>query len=483
MTILERATFRWLHLSDLHFISTPPSQNMQLKLFEKLKKVITLSSPVDCIVITGDFFDKGIYDENMIVFLTDLYQHCNECGNWSWKKGTPMKRLFVCPGNHDLERNVVCYKTDKSDYSYQYRPKVIKTLVEQDSTKDIFLDRDKEKTLYSLMTESTFFQYEKIILGLLPPDRSNGYKHECKVYRLPADITPNPIVFIGINTELYAGQVRESKKILDDIASTRKKILDYESSQNFEEAKRSYERYVQLSYEIRDGNYADDDKKLCFISKKAQEYVKNQIRRITDPIVIMFGHHSLDALTDGARIAEANFAKNFCFQSKIYLCGHSHKLGNRTIETNLVNDAPYKQHQTCVGGAFADSSGYNDFSFSVGEINWYNSGPVAKETLYLWTKNRIDDSYDWILCSPQEVDGLTPSLASAYESGSHIDTEMEKAITEDLQLNPSYSNNIQTKDSSKTIQDPTEKKPSAEKDLDLQKASTLHAPHIPKISF
>ncbi len=479
----DETAFRWLHLSDLHFVSTPPYENMQCKLLDKLKEVITLSSPVDCIVITGDFFNKGVYDEKVTAFLKELYQLCSESGDWHWKEGDFMDRLFVCPGNHDLERNAGCYKANKAnrkEKEYLYRPKVIKNLAREDSAKDIFGGHGKENSLYSLLTEKTFLQYEEIILHLLPPGRLGKYKHECIVYTGPKLSTPNPVVFIGINTELYAGQVRESKEILNDIASIHKEILEHEANQDFEDAKRAYERYVQLSEQVRDGNFADDDKKLCFISEDAQKYVKDLISGITDPIVIMFGHRSLSALTDGARIAEANFAKNFCFHSKIYLCGHSHKLGYKTIETALVGDAPYDQYQTCVGGVFADFSEYDDFSFSIGEISWRNGAPTAYGTLYLWAKRQIDDSYDWTQYSPPSVAVLTSSVSLHQTSGEEdmqINREAKQPITENLQLKKPYSDDVQVKDSDKTIQDLKEKRTGPEEDPGLR------TPHIPKLPF
>lgn len=471
---------RWLHLSDLHFASDPADSNMQSKLLEKLKEV-TNNSPVDCIVVTGDFFDKGICDVKVKKFLEDLYQYCSEKGHWDWNKGSPMDRLFVCPGNHDLERNVGSYNKTE----YLYRPEIIKELVKKDQTKDAFLDRsnDDTKDQYSLLTRQAFLQYEKEILGLLPSDKLDEYKYECIVYSLPDIITPNPVIFIGINTELYAGQIRAAKAVFEDIVAAHKEVFKHEAGLDFEAAKEAYERYMQLLGQLCIDNFADDDKRLCFISKEAQECVKQKIPKGKDPIVILFGHHSLNALTDSARIAEANFAKNYCSYSKLYLCGHSHKLGREIIGTSLIGDTPYEQYQTCVGGVFADSSGYNDFSFSIGTIQWSAGIPLSSETLYLWTKNRIDGSYSWITHKPPCISNLTslPSPRLLTDADKQIDVDVKQEVTENLQRGElSATDDIQNKDMHKTTPDPA-RLSDKDQESSKQKTDKFQAPRIPDI--
>lgn len=96
---LPLKTFTWLHLSDLHFRENDFNSNIVLK--ELLQDVVYLSHQKnlkpDFIVVTGDitFSNKPAEYEQAGIFFDRLL------------KGVRLskKRLFIVPGNHDVDRN------------------------------------------------------------------------------------------------------------------------------------------------------------------------------------------------------------------------------------------------------------------------------------------------------------------------------------------------------------------------------------------
>ncbi len=137
---------RWLHLSDIHLydnINVPVSNNQFLYGTYGKKKATRATgldtgglqwyisrNPIQCIVITGDFFFKGniLEDDtvqNIKSFLRELYGICSRASNWGWEQSMPMDRLFWCPGNHDLDRDALIIENDRP----VYRKNIIKTVI------------------------------------------------------------------------------------------------------------------------------------------------------------------------------------------------------------------------------------------------------------------------------------------------------------------------------------------------------------------
>lgn len=98
-----------LHLSDLHFRSDEDADGAELRkqyiyrFFEKLT-AICRTKPIQYIFITGDIGYKaleGDYDQAE-KFITNILKVCR----------LDAKRLFLCPGNHDVDRSSI------EDYLY-----------------------------------------------------------------------------------------------------------------------------------------------------------------------------------------------------------------------------------------------------------------------------------------------------------------------------------------------------------------------------
>lgn len=401
------AKFRWLHLSDIHFVNDPNDAFLHREILNKIQMVLKLEAdnPIRCIVISGDFFLRGKPDDKLRGFLEELYGLCSEAGGWNWTKGGPMERLFICPGNHDLNRTV------GTEHGEHYRPDELKELVEKHPDEFISQPDNGKGSVYDLMTERTFWKYKQFVGDIvkpIPADTKFGY--ECQLFQADENETPNPVVFVGINTALYAGQLRNKDAIKADAAAKYEEFLKYHKMLEYKKASGAYEEYSQYQEELIDGNLACDGGKLCFISSAAQSEIKEKIGAMRpSPLVIIFGHHSLDMLTKTAQQKEAFFASE-CNNAHMYLCGHSHQPGYKEVKTNISLGNSYVQQQICVGGSFADKSEYNLCSFSVGNIEWRNDSKVeASATLYVWKKifddeGELEKNFQWI---EQSITGLT----------------------------------------------------------------------------
>lgn len=403
----ERGTleyFRWLHLSDIHHVNTAENEKLHREFLEKIKTEIR-TAPIDCIVMTGDFAYQGIIDAGVYDFVSEIYSICSNAGNWGWETGKNMDRLFTCPGNHDLNRNAAIEDADL------YRPEILPELAEKCKTE--FMDSSASE--YDLMTTHAFRPYRIFVEKSKAQKLSGTYPYEYNIFKVPGQYTPDPVRFIGINTELLAGQLRAKDVIQQELAEQYSEFMDAHRRFDFQKAREIYEQYCEGQKELIEGNVAKDEKRLCFISEEARKSAEEEIKKVEGaPIVILFGHRSIEAFSEEAQQREANFA-SACNQSQIYLCGHSHKPGRSKIVTRFLNNNSI-QHQICVGGSFADPSGYNTCSFSIGTITWRNGQPPEmRDTLYIWEKlfdpasadGTTEKPYHWIECPAEEPVKLT----------------------------------------------------------------------------
>ncbi len=88
---------KWLHLSDIHFHCDKFStEQLREQLINKIKE---LNLKLDFIIITGDFFYKNNSGKNTI---PDTVKFIKELAKSS---GVAPQNVFLCQGNHDLDRN------------------------------------------------------------------------------------------------------------------------------------------------------------------------------------------------------------------------------------------------------------------------------------------------------------------------------------------------------------------------------------------
>ncbi len=88
--------YRWLHLSDLHSISSGiKTAVMRESLIEELKD-ISRQNRFDFVVITGDISDKNTGYNEAQTLIKRIIEAIN----------VPLQKVFIIPGNHDLNRSV-----------------------------------------------------------------------------------------------------------------------------------------------------------------------------------------------------------------------------------------------------------------------------------------------------------------------------------------------------------------------------------------
>jgi 3',5'-cyclic AMP phosphodiesterase CpdA len=91
--------YRWLHISDLHSLSGIKTKIMRMSLLSEIKE----NQPFNFILITGDLSDKNTgYAEakNLILSIAQ-------------KISVPNARIYIVPGNHDVNRKVPDNRVDK----------------------------------------------------------------------------------------------------------------------------------------------------------------------------------------------------------------------------------------------------------------------------------------------------------------------------------------------------------------------------------
>lgn len=91
-------TFRWIHLSDFHFTASDPyDSNTVLKpLFTEIERRRQVGFLADAVFATGDIANSGKAAE---------YQQATAFFDALLKAaGLDKSRLFVVPGNHDLDK-------------------------------------------------------------------------------------------------------------------------------------------------------------------------------------------------------------------------------------------------------------------------------------------------------------------------------------------------------------------------------------------
>lgn len=96
-------TLRLLHISDIHMRGGREKEGWRRRevlgsAWQKNIDDLLLDGPIDLICLTGDVANTGKPDEyeDATVFVEELLK----------RVGQPMQRLFVVPGNHDIDRGL-----------------------------------------------------------------------------------------------------------------------------------------------------------------------------------------------------------------------------------------------------------------------------------------------------------------------------------------------------------------------------------------
>jgi predicted MPP superfamily phosphohydrolase len=187
------STITWLHLSDLHFRSSQTyDRNIVLKtLLEDIaQRVRNDSLQPDFIVISGDIaFSSRPEEYNLATkFLDDLLKTTN----------LPKERLFLVPGNHDVDRNAISPLTAK----------VASLLNSRDAVHDLLSHKEDRGSMFR-----RFHHYQEFVnkyFGKECPSFDNT--HYFYTQRIP--ITNLNIVVLGLNSSWLAASDEDRHRLV-----------------------------------------------------------------------------------------------------------------------------------------------------------------------------------------------------------------------------------------------------------------------------
>ena len=136
---------KWLHISDIHFnLKNYDTHTLREKLLLFLKK----QNNIDFVLITGDIlfqYGKDVDDEEVIEFVKDIVSAC----------GCKPERVFICPGNHDVNRK----DEERNELISGIRKKKLK-ITNVDENKLIRAGHEKFKSIYKEITGRKYISFE-----------------------------------------------------------------------------------------------------------------------------------------------------------------------------------------------------------------------------------------------------------------------------------------------------------------------------------
>lgn len=198
-----------LHLTDLH-INDPnaPAEHLRTRYYKEYLQPLAvqvlrrLSNPLDLLIITGDFVDRGRVDnfdhaQTVISYLADLLHISSE-------------RIIVCNGNHDVVRN----KEEAGEY--QAARQAYKDFAKKFANKNAVKENDRAalcklgEGLSCLMIDATLVVDSTIIK---PANDTPGDLTESEVDELMSWITALPegeVLIIGSHYPVHDLMVRNA---------------------------------------------------------------------------------------------------------------------------------------------------------------------------------------------------------------------------------------------------------------------------------
>lgn len=174
----------WLHLSDFHFggsVSKRYDDDVVIaSLLEDLSERIQQHElKPDFIAVTGDLALKGKSAEYQLVrfFFDELLSIT----------GLPRERLFVVPGNHDVDRDLISHGAAALG----------KALTDRQITRDALLSPDDRRFLFARFKGYSEFFNDYFKGHLTFDDESYYYVH-------PFDISERRLAILGLNSSWLA---------------------------------------------------------------------------------------------------------------------------------------------------------------------------------------------------------------------------------------------------------------------------------------
>ncbi len=365
-----RSIFSFVHISDLHF----QSESVRAGTFRNSiqRKMQNLHINPDCLIISGDIFNKGFLTPNSadktIQFIENLKNPDTPC--------------FAVPGNHDLDR-FACQKSDDAYNFYLTRREIVRKKANDllNNPWEFSLEEAEKEVLYS----KAFGDFFKFLsrAGFSPfgkNSQDSDKQLECTAsnYEVGVQYVELPklnscVRIVLINTSLIAGQSVIGSEYHDFINGIKKGVFNELDLGHNEEASKQVDTFLRKQAQFREaGELIIDEDPLpnqaggrMSLSKEGLEALSNiGVGKDNHNCVltIFVGHHEIDYLSNETK--EALFTAMAHCNSYIYLCGHAHK-AEHTIQvqhgTQIVN-------QFRSGGLFLDKTKYGQCSFNHGSL-------------------------------------------------------------------------------------------------------------------
>lgn len=426
------AKIRILHLSDIHYLVGSDPDNTRTILLNGLKKYFkkTYVMKVECVVLTGDFLNQGKFNSTSSSIIDFIKEVCMISLSDD-RKDEWQKHVFFCPGNHDANRNASRDDGRGGSYESISRADALKNAISSSPDR---MESSARKD-YPLLANDSFWLFNHAVCpGISGSEGTYGeyclFHEDVKSNNFGGDTFR--FFFVGINTALYAGQIREKKAVKTDLAEKRRVLFEMERDgfPDYHSAKKTYDEYLRYYNELVNAE-ADDKGKLCFINEVSENRLRDEIASQSKEgshKVLFFGHHPLDWLTTEARKSLAVFARTYS-KRPIYLCGHEHRPRVKTQKVDFISSST-NVLELEVGGGFPDRSGWNELSFAVYTLHASSESKAESVTgvIGCW-RNLIDrgsiqnmqedqDEYEWIFIKFENGFARAPAaspLPSSYE--------------------------------------------------------------------
>lgn len=169
------STFSWLHVSDLHVGMSGSAHlwpQIKAEIFKDLERHFRIHGPIDLVIFSGDLTQmaKEVEFENVFKNIAELWELFNNLG------ANP--KLFIVPGNHDLQRPAEDSSVVTAVDSWRKRPKVRESLLYKDEShsriemKKAF-ENYENFILHLIDSEIPLIQNNK---GIFPGDSSGAFE-------------------------------------------------------------------------------------------------------------------------------------------------------------------------------------------------------------------------------------------------------------------------------------------------------------------
>ena len=426
--------FHFLHISDIHFDTESTSSWVSRN--EIVKEIRDENLGADCIVISGDLFNRGSLDKNRMSdyrsFLNQLPGH---------------ETVLVVPGNHDLDRSAQLREEGSYNIFLTRRDIVFNAGNKLKTTENEYELNDQEKKVLYKISFYDFqsFSQEMHFKTFCQPDALNSaHNYEVQVVDLPIDDNRNlKIKFVLLNTAIFAGQsIRgaEFRRRQQQLKREQQAALDEDDSVKAAEIfldmarkQQQYENYGELiiDEEIESGNGR------IGLSKEGNRILSN-IDSEDSVMTFFVGHHGVQYLSKETQEA-LKTAMKAC-HSSIYLCGHAHqaRFSRFSIQQNA---SPRDIEQVQAGVMFKDQSEFAQYGFNYISIDLENNHVIGKVTSFFIIK-LASDVTRWL---KEDVVEFDVSLAFSKPKSSQSNVRQPDIIENTAGVDITPNNDIPNK--------------------------------------